>query len=202
MDRTNDMRKTRSRQYLTDALLELMQEKDFESISVNEIVKKARVSRSTFYFQFEDKYFFVNRIIDDVLADLRREASPSRKAEHGLERESHDYYKRHFEYIYDHAQFFVTMLGPHGAPLFNKKFEESAHRTYREIFSTFEGGGLGESLDYFIQYIISAHIGITIKWINGGLRESPAYMSELLTRLTFRGLLHGLEMDQQVTLPQ
>ena len=54
MDRTNDMRKARSRQYLADALLELMQEKDFESISVNAIVKKARVSRSTFYFQFED----------------------------------------------------------------------------------------------------------------------------------------------------
>lgn len=202
MDRTNDMRKVRSRQYLVDALLELMQEKDFESISVNEIVKKARVSRSTFYFQFEDKYFFLNQIIDDVLGDLRREASPSQQEERGFERESHDYYKRHFEYIFDHARFFQTMLGPHGAPLFNKKFEESAYGTYREIFGVLEGGGLGDSLDYFIQYIISAHIGITIKWINGGLRESPAYMSELLTRLTFRGLLRGLKMDKQVTLPQ
>lgn len=202
MDRTNDMRKARSRQYLVDALLELMQEKDFESITVNEIVRKARVSRSTFYFQFEDKYFFLNQIIDDVLGDLRREASPARQTERGLERESHDYYKRHFEYIYDHARFFQTMLGPHGAPLFNKKFEESAFGTYRDIFGALEGGKLGGSLDYFIQYIISAHIGITIKWINGGLRESPAYMSELLTRLTFRGLLHGLDMDERVTLPQ
>lgn len=202
MDRTNDMRKTRSRRYLVDALLELMQEKDFESITVNEIVKKAQVSRSTFYFQFEDKYFFLNQIIDDVLGDLRREASPSQQAERGLERESRDYYKRHFEYIYDHARFFQTMLGPHGAPLFNKKFEESGYGTYRDIFSALEGGGLGDSLDYFIQYIISAHIGITIKWINEGLRETPAYMSELLTKLTFRGLLHGLEMDRQVTLPR
>ena len=43
MDRSNDMRKARSRQYMTDALLDLMREKDFESISVNEIVKRARV---------------------------------------------------------------------------------------------------------------------------------------------------------------
>lgn len=202
MDRTNDLRKARSRQYLADALLDLMQQKDFESISVNEIVKKARVSRSTFYFQFEDKYFFVNQIIDDVLGDLRRETNPSQQSEQGLERESHDYYKRHFEYIHRHARFFQTMLGRHGAPQFNKKFEESAYVTYRNIFSALEGAGLGVSLDYFIQYIISAHIGITIKWINGGMQETPAFMAELLTKLTFHGLLHGLKMDQQVRLPK
>lgn len=202
MDRTSDMRKARSRQYMIDALLELMQEKDFESISVNEIVKRARVSRSTFYFQFEDKYFFINRIIDDVLSDLRRETNPSQQGEQGLERESHEYYKRHFEYIFNHAQFFETMLGPHGAPVFSKKFEESAYGTYRDIFSAFPLGDVGESLDYFIQYIISAHIGITIKWINGGLRETPAFMAELLTKLTFHGLLHGLKMDRQVRLPK
>lgn len=202
MDRSNDMRKTRSRQYLTDALLDLMREKDFEGISVNEIVRKARVSRSTFYFQFEDKYHFLNQIIDDVLNDLRRAANPSDQLENGLEWESHAYYQRHFEYIYDHAHFFQTMLGQHGAPLFNRKFEQSAYATYQDIFRTFEGGALGGSLDYFIQYIISAHIGITVKWINGGLRESPASMAELLTKLTFHGLLHGLKMDGQVRLPQ
>lgn len=201
MDRTNDLRKVRSRQYLVDALLELMQEKDFESISVNDIVKRACVSRSTFYFQFEDKYFFINQIIDDVLSDLRREANPSPQASQGIEQESHDYYKRHFEYIFHHAQFFQTMLGPHGVPLFNKKFEESAYATYRTIFSTFENNDVNCSLDYFIQYIISAHIGVTIKWINGGLKETPGYMAELLTNLTFHGLLHGLKMDQQVNLP-
>lgn len=187
---------------MVDALLELMQEKDFESISVNEIVKRARVSRSTFYFQFEDKYCFLNQIIDDVLSDLRRTANPSEQLEKGLEWESHAYYQRHFEYIFDHAHFFQTMLGAHGAPLFNKKFEESAYSTYRAIFSSLEGNDSLDSLDYFIQYIISAHIGITVKWINGGLREPPASMAELLTKFTFHGLLHGLNMDERVKLPQ
>ena len=99
MDRTNDMRKARSRQYMTDALLDLMREKDFESISVNEIVKRARVSRSTFYFQFEDKYCFLNQIIDDVLGDLRRAAHQSEQPEKGPERESNAYYQRQHAYI-------------------------------------------------------------------------------------------------------
>lgn len=73
MSQKRDMRKIRSRQYLLNALIDLMQEKDFEQITINDLVNKACVSRSTFYFQFEDKYFFLNSVIDEMLADLRRE---------------------------------------------------------------------------------------------------------------------------------
>lgn len=202
MDMTSDMRKVRSRQYLVDALLDLMQTKDFESITVNEIVKKARVSRSTFYFQFEDKYFFINQIIDDIMKDLRRETSPPEQDTRGLEWESRNYYERHFAYIFNHSYFFKTMLGEHGTPLFQQKLEESAYITYQKIFLDFQDSSTLGSLDYFIQYIISAHIGITVKWINDGLQESPIFMAELLTKLTFHGLLHGLELDWKVRLPK
>ncbi len=199
---TMDMRKTRSRQYLIDALLFLMETKDLEKISVNDLVQKAQVARSTFYAQFEDKPFFINNIIEEVLADLRKETLPSYSKEMGLEKESHDYYRKHFEYIYRHANFFKAMLGPHGTPLFLNKFEESAYITYSKIFLEYQDDNLQIPMEYFIQYIISAHIGITIKWIESDLKYSAAYMAELLTNLTFYGLLHGLQMDQSVVLPR
>ena len=73
MESTTDRRKIRSRQYLTHALLDLMQEKNFEQITIHDLVSRAYVSRSTFYFQFEDKYDFLNAIIDEVLSDLEQE---------------------------------------------------------------------------------------------------------------------------------
>jgi AcrR family transcriptional regulator len=201
MNQIKDMRKIRSKQYLSNALIDLMQEKDFEKITVNDIVNKACVSRSTFYFQFEDKYFFLNSIIDEILADLRQETKVDSQNISEIEGRSHKYYEKHFMYIYKHAHFFKTMLGKHGTPLFRKKFEESAYITYRDIFLEYPVVNCGESLDYFIQYIISAHIGVTIKWIDAGLQESPAFMADLLTKLTFHGLLHGLEMDHDIQLP-
>lgn len=201
MERGRDRRKARSRGYMEAALLDLMQTKDFQNITVNDITERACISRSTFYFQFEDKYFFLERIIDDMLSDLRRETSPARGTEFSLTLESRRYYERYFSYIFDHAGFFRAMLGPHGTPLFRKKPEESAYITYRDIFSRFGARDMA-SLDYFIQYIISAHIGVTVRWIHDGLREPPAVMAELLTKLTFYGLLHGLEMDQEISLPK
>lgn len=201
MGREKDQRKTRSRRYMEAALLDLMQTKDFQNITVNDITERACISRSTFYFQFEDKYFFLERIIDDMLSNLRRETCPAGGTEFCLTQESRRYYERHFSYIFDHSCFFRVMLGPHGTPLFRKKLEESAYITYRGIFSHFGDRNMA-SLDYFIQYIISAHIGVTVKWIHNGLQEPPAVMAELLTKLTFYGLLHGLEMDQQISLPK
>lgn len=49
--------------YITDSLLILMEQKDFQSITVGEIAKKAGVNRSTYYRHFNKKedvivYFF------------------------------------------------------------------------------------------------------------------------------------------------
>ncbi len=50
-----DSRVTRSRDALGDALLALMQEQPFESITVQQILDRAEIGRSTFYSHYRDK---------------------------------------------------------------------------------------------------------------------------------------------------
>ncbi len=50
-----DARARRSRDALGDALIALMQEKPFDDITVQEVLDRAGVSRSTFYHHFRDK---------------------------------------------------------------------------------------------------------------------------------------------------
>jgi AcrR family transcriptional regulator len=50
-----DRRVVRTRDVLGDALVALMQEKPFESITVQHVLDRAGVSRSTFYEHYEDK---------------------------------------------------------------------------------------------------------------------------------------------------
>jgi AcrR family transcriptional regulator len=51
-----DPRVRRTRQWLHQALLELMREKNFEAITVQDIAERADVNRGTFYAHFVDKY--------------------------------------------------------------------------------------------------------------------------------------------------
>lgn len=53
-----DLRIIRTYKSLTEAFLQLMSEKHFEDITVNELCKKAMIRRTTFYKHFADKYEF------------------------------------------------------------------------------------------------------------------------------------------------
>ena len=50
-----DARVKRTRDALGDALIALMQEKPFDTITVQDVLDRARVSRSTFYTHYSDK---------------------------------------------------------------------------------------------------------------------------------------------------
>lgn len=58
-----DPRVKRTRSLLHDALLAMLEEKDFDHITVGDIATRAGVNRTTFYDHFEDKYALVNHVM-------------------------------------------------------------------------------------------------------------------------------------------
>ena len=55
-EKTQDLRVRRTRLLLRNAFMELMTEKNFQSITVQDIADRAMVNRTTFYDHFVDKY--------------------------------------------------------------------------------------------------------------------------------------------------
>ena len=76
-----DRRVRRTRDALGDALVALIQEKSFDSITVQEVLDRAGVSRSTFYMHFRDKNDLFLSDVDEFLQAMsmvlihRKEAS-------------------------------------------------------------------------------------------------------------------------------
>ncbi len=69
-----DLRVRRTHKLLWDALMALMIERDFESITVTDICDRAMVHRTTFYKHFEDKYDLLLRGMQDMHATFVEEA--------------------------------------------------------------------------------------------------------------------------------
>ena len=65
-----DRRQRKTRKAIFDACVSLIEEKDFQKITVNEIVERADINRGTFYLHFEDKYemmkSFENEMIEKI----------------------------------------------------------------------------------------------------------------------------------------
>jgi AcrR family transcriptional regulator len=76
----NDLRSKRTRRLLQQALTELMTQKGFSEISVQDITAKAEINRATFYAHFDDKYELLNASIRETFQALLSEKLPQESA--------------------------------------------------------------------------------------------------------------------------
>ncbi|MBV8067300.1 MAG: TetR family transcriptional regulator [Candidatus Eremiobacteraeota bacterium] len=71
-----DPRVVRTQKLIRDALASLLSEKNFESISVQDIAERATVNRATFYSHFTDKFALLDSMIRDEVAARLAEGNP------------------------------------------------------------------------------------------------------------------------------
>ena len=65
-----DLRVIRTRKLLSKALKDLLQEKSFDKITVNDICDKAMVHRATFYNHFIDKIDLLDYVFDEMQSEI------------------------------------------------------------------------------------------------------------------------------------
>lgn len=75
MKKMEDRRILRTRNMLFDAFLDLMIEKGYETITVQDIIDRANVGRSTFYLHFTDKESLLMSSIDQLRVFLKEQSS-------------------------------------------------------------------------------------------------------------------------------
>ena len=86
-----DKRIRRTKKLLRQALTRLMQQKDFQSITVTDVVREADINRGTFYAHYRDVYDLREKIEAEMIEDLREQISDllrrgTRKLQQILER--------------------------------------------------------------------------------------------------------------------
>lgn len=65
-----DLRITKTKRALTNALLELLKKETFEKINVSKICKYAHVNRVTFYNHYQDKYELFQSYLDEMKKEI------------------------------------------------------------------------------------------------------------------------------------
>jgi len=194
-----DLRVVRSKQSIRDALVELIEEKGFEALTVTDITSRARINRGTFYAHYQDKYDLMGKCEEEImvrLSKLVKKTVPSVTAElrHSPPRLAiYPLVAAIFEFLNEHNRFMKAALGPKGDMTFQIRFKDF----FRETM-------LGKSPDvlineeeclvpakYFATYVGSAHLGVIQQWLESGRQESPEEMARILTTILVHGPLYA-----------
>ncbi|GAJ16341.1 unnamed protein product, partial [marine sediment metagenome] len=62
-----DLRVIRTKNSIRNALVELIEEKGFETITVKDITTKAKINRGTFYAHYQDKFDLMTKCQEEIM---------------------------------------------------------------------------------------------------------------------------------------
>jgi AcrR family transcriptional regulator len=68
--KSDNLRVRRTQKLLREALIDLIEERGFDTLTISEITQRAMVSRAAFYRNYQDKYDLVERIFEDEMQTL------------------------------------------------------------------------------------------------------------------------------------
>ncbi len=112
------LRVRRTQKLLREALIELIEERGFDSLTVGEITERALVSRAAFYRNYKDKYDLVEQIYDEAMDSLLKAVAESNT--HSLQ-----IWESFFEHINEYDRLYGALLGRKGSPWFVLKMRAS-----------------------------------------------------------------------------
>ncbi len=121
-----DLRVKRSQTFLRDALIDLIEERGFDSLTVGEITERAMVSRATFYRLYQDKYDLVEQIYAEATKALF-DAISEPTTEHPSK-----IWVSFFEHIAEYERLYRALLGRKGSPWFVLKMRASLVELVRQ----------------------------------------------------------------------
>jgi AcrR family transcriptional regulator len=114
-----NLRLRRTQKLLREALIELIEERGFDALTVGEITGRAMVSRAAFYRNYQDKYDLVEQIFTDAMQVLFNAiAEPT--SEHPPQ-----IWVKFFEHIAEYERLYRALLGRKGSPWFVLKMRAS-----------------------------------------------------------------------------
>lgn len=114
-----NLRVRRMQKLLREALLELIEERGFDALTVSEIIQRAMISRTAFYRNYQDKYDLVEQIFEDEMHILM-----SALGKFGPERPPQQWVDL-FEHVAEYERLYRVLLGGKGSPWFVMKMRAS-----------------------------------------------------------------------------
>jgi AcrR family transcriptional regulator len=178
-----DRRVRRTRELLRSALIALIQEKGYERVTVQHIIDRADVGRSTFYAHFRDK----EDLLFYGLEELREAFTPARAGAGSLTLAV-------FEHFGRSREVWRAMAGRRGAETFMRYLHQLLSELLRaQLSARAPAGETQVPLDAVVELATSTLIGLGARWwLERDLPYSPREMDQLYRRLTEPAIRAGL----------
>jgi AcrR family transcriptional regulator len=185
-----DRRIQKTLKLLQNALAELIAEKDYDDITIQEILDRANVGRSTFYAHFENKDHLLRNILTYLNEQFEEGIKQISEEHKTFEENSPNLPFRVVRFVEQNRWLFQAMLGKQRQsnstnPLYDYLF--TVTREHFRMMLQIKHGDAAH-IEMVAHFYTSAFIGALTWWLDHNIIYSSEEFSQQINRLILPGL--------------
>ncbi len=179
-EQKRDRRSQRTQQALMDALIALLTAKSYNEISINDIIERANVGRSTFYAHYQTKDDLLKSGFERALELLIHHISFG-EAGQGLRLDTTLF----FRHAQGHYEIYRTLVWGSGFDILTKDGHAALSAKFQESFALHLSGRPEPPIPLVVlSYSMAGTLLILLKWwLDNKMPYSPEYMNEIFQQL-------------------
>lgn len=202
MKKKTDLRVLRTKKMIITAFIELVEEKGYDKLTIQDIADRAMINRATFYAHFKDKQDLYEHIFDVALKTMIQVLDnvplmeDNRVQVKGIEKILTTIYKQ----IQNNKPFFISMTQGSAIEVMREKLTSLLEEKYIDIFSKLRitENDIEVPIDFIIEYMTSIFMTMVHWNIHSNTDFPPEHMARLTIKLVGNGHLTvlGVEVDK------
>lgn len=177
---------------LREALINLLNHKHFEAITINEITQEAYVTRSTFYRYYDDKYELLSEIEDDVLNFIKTQREFNVENEDILDVGS---ITNLFKAIDPYSEVLKVLLTNEGILSFKMKIRNLVSKRFEFINHISQGSNLKRELGK--EYLITIIVNTFEYWSKHKNEINVDEIAQFIVEVYKGGIFNALELKKE-----
>ena len=186
-EKKEDRRVRRTKKLLTQALTQLLQEKQINEITVKELTDLADMNRGTFYLYYKDMFDMLEKIEDGMFEALDAIVSPHEHDD--VSQQTKPILLDLFRFIEDNQEMCRVLLSPHGDMNFLHRLNEVVREKCLKAWPDIRKEKGEADFDYHYSFVVFGCAGIIRAWVNRNCPESAEKMAEMAYGMIHRGSL-------------
>jgi len=188
-----DRRVVRTRQLLRDALMELILERGYDAVTVQDITDRANLGRATLYVHYDDKDDLLLQSLTEIFDQLIEETG-TQPVPLGMETERDPLTLVVFRHAAKHKALYQVMLRSGGAAVLLRRIKDYVADISRKIvLSAIPEDKLPVPLEIVVQHMVGSLLSLLDWWLENDLPYSPETMSDTFRKLHLIAMLNQLQ---------
>ena len=181
-----DRRVRRTKKLLTQALTQLLQEKQINEITVKELTDLADMNRGTFYLYYKYIFDMLEKIEDGLFEAL--EEIVFLHEHDDVSQQTKPILLDLFRFIEDNQEMCRVLLSPHGDMNFLHRLNEVVREKCLQMWPNKEDKN-DATFEYHYSFVVYGCVGVFRAWLNSECQEPAEKMAEMADAMIRRGSL-------------